>query len=167
MKLDTNALLKAGGIGAAAALVLTLAALLPFVGIVCCCLLYVAYAGVGVLYPFFAQKNGTAISAGPGALGGAIAAAIAGVVQGIVSGVATMITAGAGGFMASAAQLESMGIEVPPDVYNFYSSAASGVVVALTGLCIALVLSVILGAIGGAVYGGMRQSPAAPSAPAM
>ncbi len=158
MKLDTSALLKAGGIGAAAMLVLTLMSLIPIVGFVCCCLLYLGFAGVGVLYGVFAKQSGSPLGAGPGALGGAVSAAIAGLVQGIVSGVATLIMAGAGMMANYLSQVETMGYDIPPELYDFYASSAFGIIAALFSICWGVIIGAILGAVGGAIYGATQQS---------
>jgi hypothetical protein len=163
MKLDGNALLKSAGIGAAAMLVLTLLTQIPFVGIACCCLIWLGYAGVGALYGVFARQNGALISAGPVALGGALAAAIAGVVQGIISGIVTLIFTSADMMTQTLMQLQQQGIDIPPEMYDFYASGAMGPAAAVVGLCMAIVIGAVLGAIGGAIYGATQSGKGAPA----
>lgn len=163
MKLDTNALLKSAGIGAGAMLVLTLLAQIPFVGIACCCLIWLGYVGIGALYGVFARKNGALISAGPVALGGALAAAIAGVVQGIISGIVALVTTSAGMMTETLSQLQQQGIDIPPEMYQVYTSAAIGPAAAVMGICMAIVIGGIMGAIGGAIYGATQGGKAAPA----
>jgi hypothetical protein len=166
MSLDTNALLKAGGIGAAALLVLTLLAQIPAVGIVCCCLGYLAYAAIGVGYGFFAKKNSGMVNIGGFALGGAIAAAVAGIVQGIVSGVLSLILTTPAQMAQALEQLRSMGYDIPPEVEQAYTTAGAGVASILIGICCAFIIAAVLGAIGGAIYAAATQNQA-PTAPAV
>jgi hypothetical protein len=158
MKLDTNALLKAGGIGAAAMLVLSLLARVPIVGIVCCCLVYVGYAAIGVGYGYFAKQNGTPISAGPVALGGAIAAGIGGVLAGLVNGIGSYILFSTGGMISMLGQLQQAGLTIPPETYQMYQEPYMGPLVAVCGFCFAIVIGAVIGAIAGAIYGSTQQS---------
>lgn len=163
MGLNTNALLKAGGIGAAAMLVLTLLTFIPFVGVVCCCLLYLGYAGIGVLYGYFAKQNTSLTSAGSAALGGAVAAAIAGLVYGIVNGAAYLIMSASGMLTDYLRSIEELGFTVPPEVYQLYSGVGGGILVAAFSLCWGILIGAVLGAIGGAIYGATQQGSAAPA----
>lgn len=158
MSLDTNALLKAAGIGAAALLVLTLLAQIPLVGIVCCCLAYLAFAAIGAGYGFFVRKNGGVVTVGGGALGGAIAGAIAGVVQGLISGIASLILTTPAAMAQALDQLRSMGYDVPPEVAQFYTTAGAGVASIFIGICWGFIVAAILGAIGGAIYAATTQN---------
>jgi hypothetical protein len=164
MKLDTNALLKAGGIGAGAMLVLSLLARVPFVGIVCCCLVYLGYAAIGVGYGYFAKQNGTPISAGSVALGGAIAAGIGGVLAGLVNGIGSYILFSSGGMVAMLGQLQQAGLTIPPETYQMYQQPFMGPLIAVMGFCFAIVIGAVIGAIGGAIYGG-TQGNAGPAGP--
>jgi hypothetical protein len=137
-----------------------LLAQIPLVGIACCCVLYLGYAGVGVLYGVFAKKNGTPISAGPVALGGAIAAAIAGFVGGVVSGIFALLAVSAGAMADVLTQLEAQGFDVPPELAGLYAGTGMGVAGAVLGVCMTLIIGAILGAIGGAIYGGTQKSAA-------
>jgi hypothetical protein len=165
MKLDTTALWKSAAIAAGGGLVLALLKLIPLVGIVCCCLLWLGYAGAGVLYGVFA-KQGEGVDAGSGALGGAIAGAAAGLLAGIVGAISTLIV-GTAGAMSALYQLEDQGIDIPPEMYNMYSSGAVGPLGAVTSLCGSFIFAAILGAIGGVIYGATQkdkgETPAAPA----
>ncbi len=170
MNLNNRALTRAIGIGAGAIFVLSLIAQIPFVGLLCCCLIWLAYIGVGALYPYFAQRDGTPVTGGQAALGGAIAAAVAGLVQGIVSAVASLLFASADTVTQSLQQLEQSGLEVPPEMYDMYANglgAGVGIAAALVAICFSLVIGAILGAIGGAIYNGVRgnRAPVAPPPP--
>lgn len=158
MSLDTNALLKAGGIGAAALLVLTLLAQIPAVGIVCCCLAYLAYVAIGAGYGFFAVKNGRMVNVGAFALGGAISAAVAGIVQGIVGGILSLILTTPAQMAQALDQLRSMGYDIPPEVAQFYTTAGAGVASIFVGICCAFIIAAVLGAIGGAIYAAANQN---------
>ncbi len=163
MGLNTNALLKAGGIGAAAMFVLTLLTFIPFVGIVCCCLLYLGYAGIGVLYGYFARRNTAFINAGSAALGGAIAAAIGGLVYGIVNGAAYLVMSASGMLTDYLRSMEELGFDLPPEVYQLYSGVGGGILVAAISLCWGILIGAVLGAIGGAIYGATQQGSATPA----
>lgn len=166
MSLDSNALLKSAGIGAGAMFVLALLAQVPLVGLVCCCLIFLGYAGVGAGYGYFVKQNEGEINPGSFALGGAIAAAIAGIVQGVISGIAALII-GTGSTAASLAQLEAQGIDIPPEMYDLYAGAGAGAVGALTSICCAFIIAAVLGAIGGAIYGAVVKDKDVPEAPAV
>lgn len=170
--LDTNALLKAAGIGAGAALLLALAANVPFVGIACCCLVYIAYGGVGALYGYFAKQNGREINAGQFALGGALAALIASFGAGLVNSIVTLAF-GSSSVSQVLTLYEEMGIDVPPEIYDMYSNGGGmGFIVVglIFGLCLAAIVAAGLGAAGGAIYGavdkGDSPKPPAVSTPA-
>lgn len=170
MKLDNNALLKAAGIGAGAMVVLSLLGQIPIVGLVCCCLVWLGYAGIGVLYGVFAKQNGMQIEAGPIALGGALAAAIAGVAQGLISGIISLIFTSGDAMAQAFTQLEASGVDVPPEMMNLYTGASFGILVLFIGLCFSVVFGAALGAIGGAIYGAVQRDtlpPAPPIEPAM
>ncbi|MBN1122075.1 MAG: hypothetical protein JXJ17_13425 [Anaerolineae bacterium] len=167
MKLDTNALWKSAAIAAGGGLVLALLKLIPLAGIVCCCLLWLGYAGAGVLYGVFAKQGENGVDAGSGALGGAIAGAAAGLMAGIVGAISSLIM-GTAGMMSSLSQLQDQGIDVPPEMYDMYGSAAVGPMSAVMSLCGAFIFAAILGAIGGVIYGATQKDkgevpPAAPA----
>lgn len=166
MKLDNNALLKAAGIGAGAMVVLSLLSQIPIVGLACCCLVWLGYAGVGALYGYFARQNGMMIEAGPIALGGAIAAAIAGVAQGLVSGIISLIFTTGDAMAQALTQLEASGIDVPPEMASMYTGATFGIFALFMGLCFSIVIGAVLGAVGGAIYGATQRDTLPPPPPA-
>lgn len=167
MKLNNNALWKAAGIGAAAALVLSLLNQIPLIGLLFCCLLWVAYAVIGALYGVFEKQNTGITSAGSAALGGAIAAGIAGIVQGIVGAIASAITLSGDTMTQALAQLEAQGMDIPPEMYDIYANMGPGVGIlgGLIGLCFTLIIGAVLGAIGGAIYGATQKPSVPPAAP--
>ena len=156
--LNTSALMKAGGIGIGAIIVLNLLGLIPIVGIACCCLGWLAYVGVGALYGLFAKQDGTPVDTAQFAIGGAIAGAAMGLVGGIVNGITSAIFGGAA--MADAmAQLQGQGIDVPPELMG---GATVGIGAILLGVCFAFVFAAVLGAAGGAIYAATaKDKPAA------
>jgi hypothetical protein len=162
MNLDTQSLLKAGGIGAGVVVVLNLLGIIPLVGVVCCCLVIVAYAGIGAGYGYFTMQEGNAADAGQFAIGGAIAAAAASVVAGIVNAIVQLIlsTLGVGASTAAAlSQLE--GMDLPPEVASQLAGAAGFTIMgAIVGICIGFFIAAALGAIGGAIYGSTQKDKA-------
>lgn len=158
MNLDTNALLKAGGIGLGGGLVLGLASQAPLVGLICCCLIPIAWVGAGVLYGLFAKNNGSEINAGQFAIGGAIAGLAAGVGTGIVNAVASSLVLMTSDISDLMTIYADMGIELPPEMLNVYADgggtgyAILGVVMVLCGM---VFFAAAAGAIGGAAYGGI------------
>ncbi len=165
-RLDTNALLKAVGIGVGGILVLTLLSQIPLVGIACCCLVYLGYVGAGALYGLFAVRNGAAADAGSFALGGGITGAAAGLVGGIVSALVALIFTSAATITSSLQQLEQLGYDVPPEVYDLYSSGGGTGLMALggvLGVCIGMIIAAALGAIGGAIYAAMARNRGTPA----
>jgi hypothetical protein len=167
MKLDTSALWKSAAIAAGGGLVLALLKLIPIAGVVCCCLLWLGYAGAGVLYGVFAKQGENGVDAGSGALGGAIAGAAAGLMAGIVGSITTLII-GTSSATAALYQLEDQGVDVPPQMFDMYTSGAAGPLGAVMSLCGAFIFAAILGAIGGVIYGATQKdkggmTPAAPA----
>jgi len=160
--LDNNALVKSAGIGAGVILVLTLLQQIPLVGIACCCLALIGLGGVGALYGYFAKQNGAAADAGSFALGGAIAATVAGLVRGIIGAIVTAIF-GTAVLADTFAQLQSQGVDVPPELIGTGVGGGAMAVGVISGICLSIVIGAALGAIGGAIY----ASTAKDKAPAM
>ncbi len=156
MKLDTNALWKSAAIAAGGGLVLALLKLIPVAGIVCCCLLWLGYAGAGVLYGVFAKQGENGVDAGSGALGGAIAGAAAGLMAGVVGAIYSLIV-GTSSAVSALYQLDQQGIDVPPEMYDMYTSGAVGPLGAVMSLCGAFIFAAILGAIGGVIFGATQK----------
>jgi len=86
--------LKAGLIGAAIILVMTLLSQIPGVGCICCGLTWLVYAGIGVLAGFFLTPPR---AAGTGAGAGAIAGLVSGAAGGIVWIIVMAVTVALGG----------------------------------------------------------------------
>lgn len=151
--------LKAGLIGAAVLLVLTLLSQIPAVGCICCGVSLLAYAGVGVLAGFFLTPPRSAgIGAGAGAIAGVISGVVAGVVQALVLAVQTLI-AGPGEFASlldpeQMRQLSELGVD--PETFAAFTGTGG---VALGGaLCClsSLAIGAVLGAIGGAIFAAVK-----------
>lgn len=161
MNLNQGALLKAAGIGAGVAVVNSIAASLVslaalsspemaaigVIGLLCCCIAILVYAGAGAAYGYFTEQDGQPVDIGGFALGGAIASAIAGVVAGLIGGILNLVL-NVGGMMSMS---QFSGDEAA-------IAGAGGVIGLFIGLCFAIVIGGILGAIGGAVYGLIRQN---------
>ncbi|MFC2046281.1 hypothetical protein ACFLTC_02020, partial [Chloroflexota bacterium] len=80
--------LKAGLVGAAILVVLNLLGFIPIVGVVCCLLGLVAYAGIGALAAYWMPPER---QVGPAAGQGALAAVLAALIGGIVNTIAMLI----------------------------------------------------------------------------
>ena len=154
--------LKAGLIGAAVMLVMTLLSQIPGVGCVCCGLNLLVYAGIGALAGFFLIPPRTA---GTGAGAGAIAGLVSGVVSGVVSIIfmaIQMVRVGSEG-IASAIdpemmrQLTELGVDIDSEMLAMFSGAG-GVAIG-GGLCCltSLALGAGLGAIGGAIFAAVKS----------
>lgn len=109
-----------------------------------------------MLYGLFARQKAGTISGGPAALGGAISAAIGGVVRGIVTAIAALV-AGTTAATEALYQLQAQGFDIPPEVFQMYTTPGFGVAAAVIGLCGAIIFAAILGAIGGAIYGATQK----------
>lgn len=151
--------LKAGLIGAAIILVMTLLSQIPGVGCICCGLTFLVYAGIGVLAGFFLTPPRTA---GTGAGAGAIAGLVSGAAGGIVWIIVMAVTVAFGdtGDIMSAIdpqtmrQLLELGID--PEMFATFSgvggAALGGGMCCLTGLAI----GAGMGAIGGAIFAAIK-----------
>ncbi len=156
--------LKAGLIGAAVLLVLTLLNLIKLpevLACICCGAQVVAYLGAGVLAGLFLKPPRNA-GAGAGA------GAIAGVVSGLVAAVAQTVvmavqwgTVGSESILSSLdpatlQQLTQLGID-PQMLASF--SGAGGVALASAMCCAgSLAIGAALGAIGGAIFGAAKSN---------
>jgi hypothetical protein len=151
--------LKASLIGAAVLVVLSLLSLIPCAGLVTCCLMPVAYAGIGVLAAYWMPPVRLA---GPAAGQGALAAVLAALVGGIVNTVLLSVQAA----VVDSAQILS---QIPPETLRqleqagldpqmFEQFAGPGGALFGGSVCCGggLVLAAILGAIGGAVYASVQ-----------
>jgi hypothetical protein len=151
--------LKAGLIGGVVLTVLNLLGLIPCVGWLTCILGLVAYAGIGALAAHWMPPLRMA---GPAAGQGAVAAMVAALIGGVVNTIIILVEVAIGGSAQilsqippeTLRQLEQQGMD--PQILNTFV----GPVGALLGgsmCCLGgLVLAAVLGAIGGAVYAGIR-----------
>ena len=154
--------LKAGLIGAAVVLVLTLLAQIPLDFVCCGCtgIQWLAYAGIGVLAGVFLTPPR---NAGGGAGAGAIAGLISGVVSGLVWTVVLviqMLLAGTGDILTgldpqTIQQMEELGWD--PATFAWLSGGL-GIAFVSGGCCLAnLAAGAGLGAVGGAIFGAAKQ----------
>jgi len=148
---------KAGLIGAGAAVILSLLSLIPCVGCIALILGLLLYAGVGVLAAYWMPPPRTA---GAGAGAGAIAALITALVDGVVSMIITAIrfaiTGGAEVMSQlppeALQQLEQMDVEIPPAVFTIGGALGVSAICCVGGL----VLAAGLGAAGGAIMAASK-----------
>lgn len=161
--MDFQAILKAGGVGTAVLVVLSLLGFIPCVGCITFVLAFLVYAGIGILAAHWMTMPRNASS---GAINGAIATAAAALVAGfvglIIQGIYVSVT-GVDPFAAALA-------DVPPDqLMALYDAgidpamfAGMGVagVLGIGTLCCGLwaVIAAAFGAAGGAYWGSSHQS---------
>jgi hypothetical protein len=145
--------LKAGGIGAAVAVVLTLLGLIPVVGCCTFVLTLVLWVAVGVLAGYLGRSNPTQ-TAGDAAKAGAVAGAITALAGGLVQTVVSLIQLATGGTVQAMSQippeqlrqLREMGVD--PALLG----GAGGIAAVVGCCCIAAPLvAAALGAGGGAL----------------
>lgn len=147
---------KAGLVGGAIVVVLNLLGLIPCVGTVFCGLGILAYAGVGALAAYWMPPVRMAgQAAGQGALAAGLASVIGGIVNWIVVTIQFALTETATVIEAlppeSLQQLRDAGID--PAIL-----AGTGAGVAFGGICCGagLLIAVVLGAIGGAIFAAVK-----------
>lgn len=156
-----SASLKAGLIGAAVAVVLSVLGLIPCVGCVSSLLLLVVYAGVGVLAAKWMEG---ARDAGEAAGAGAVAGLIAGLGAGITGVASSAIRLAVGGGQAALArQLR----QLPPEILEMWRDmgfdprmmARPGWTIGSSVLCCGagLVLAAALGAVAGAITVALKK----------
>jgi hypothetical protein len=154
--------LKAGLIGAAAMLVLTLLGLIPLAMLkcVCCGADLLAYAGIGVLAGFFLTPPRTAgTGAGAGAIAGLISGAAAGLIN-IVVGAIRVATRGPVGSIPAIdpevlRQFREYGVD--PREFARFTQGWSGVGIGGSLCCLgSLAIGAALGAIGGAIFAAVK-----------
>ena len=157
-----NAGLKAGLIGAAILLVITLLNQIPvaFSGCVCCLAAWLAYVGVGALAGHFTPPPRTAgTGAGAGAIAGLISGAVRGLVFGIVMAIQTAVNGTADALSMldpeTLRQLNELGVD--PETFSVLTGVG-GVALAGVFCCMgALIAGAALGALGGALYSSFRS----------
>ncbi len=145
--------LKAGGIGAAVAVVLTLLGLIPVVGYCTVILTLVLWVGVGVLAGYFGSRTNPMQTVGQAAQAGAVAGVVTALAGGVVQTVLSAIQMATGGAVQALSQL-------PPEQLRALEEAGidptvlGGVgVAAIVGCCclVGPLLAAGLGALGGAL----------------
>jgi hypothetical protein len=146
--------LKAGGIGAAVAVVLTLLGLIPLVGCCTFILTLVLWIGVGVLAGYLGSKTNPMQTAGEAAQSGAIAGVLTGLAGGLVTTIVSAIRLASGGTAQVLSQIPSEQLEqlrqvgIDPAIFG-----GVGGVAAIVGCCciVGPLLAAALGAGGGAL----------------
>ncbi|MDT8304629.1 MAG: hypothetical protein RRC07_01735 [Anaerolineae bacterium] len=143
MTFNMNSVIKAGGIGAAIALLLALLGAIPLLNCLLMPLLCLAWFALpvttGMLYGYFTPGKETL---GESALGGALSGGFAGFVYAVINGV---VGAATGGVAAAFQQLE--GIEgMPMEATSF------GLGSLLVAVCISVFAGLLFGAIGGVLW---------------
>lgn len=163
----SNPSVKAGLIGAGAAIVLSLLSLIPCVGCISTILGLVLYIGVGVLAAYWMEPPR---KAGPAAKQGAIAGLITALVGGFTNIIVSTIRFSVAGGQAAVMrqlrqlppealrQLEELGIQ--PGAF-----ASLGSVIGLQAVCctLGLLLAAALGAAGGAIMASIQSGSEAPT----
>jgi hypothetical protein len=158
--MDTQAILKAGGVGAGVLLVLNLLGLIPCVGCITLILSLLAYVGVGVLAALWMKPPRDGAS---GAKNGAVAALAAGLISGLVN----MVLAGIQFSISGTSQMTEVINNLPPDqaaalAEAGISPAALGVGAVLglsAGCCLlGILIAAGLGAAGGYFWGNSHPS---------
>ena len=161
--------LKAGLIGAAVLVVLSLLSLIPIPALncICCGVDFLVYIGIGVLGGYFLTPPRTA---GTGAGAGAVAGVVSGLISGVVGTIIAVIQAAVGGAtsMLDPGVLDmfgEFGAEIDPEMLEFFTDPAMGAGAGIGAgaiggsiCCLAgLVVGAGLGAIGGAIIGAAKS----------
>jgi len=150
--------LKAGLIGAAIMVVLSLLSMVPFLGCLTLPLQFLAYLGVGGLAAAYMLPHR---ETGPAAGQGALAGLVAGLVSGLVGLILTPVSLATQG--GAAAIINQM----PPDMLRQFEQAGvdpsllfnTGTITGMTALCClpaGLMVGAILGALGGLLYASIK-----------
>lgn len=160
--------LKAGGIGAAVAVLLTLLGLIPFVG--CCTLIltFVLWIGVGVLAGYFGSKTNPMQTAGEAAQAGAVAGVITALAGGLVQTVIGAIQIALGGTAQALSQIPPEQLKQLRDVGvdPTLLSGAGGIGAIVVCCClIGPLLAAALGAGGGALAPSFFKRTPPPAQP--
>ena len=161
--MDMQAILKAGGVGAAILIVFDLLGLIPCVGCITFVLSLVVYVGIGVLAAYWMIQPRTA---GSGATNGAIATAAAALIAGVVGLVINGIYFAATG----SSEIAQAFADLPPEQLQMMSEAGidptmfTGLgmagVFGIGAVCCGLwaIIAAGLGAAGGAFWGNSHPS---------
>lgn len=152
--------LKAGLIGGAALIVLDLLGLIPCVGLVTCILGLLAYACIGALAAYWMPPVRMADrAAGQGALAAILAALISGIVNTILILIQTAVMGSARILSQippqTLRQLQDAGVD--PQMLKMFTGPR-GALLGGSICCVGgLILAAILGAIGGAIFAGIKS----------
>jgi hypothetical protein len=146
MNFNMNSVVKAGGLAAAAGLVLALLSAIPFINCLVLPLLCVAWFALpiaaGMAYGYFTPGKETT---GQSALGGALAGGFGGLAYSLVNGIFGAVT---GRTTAALDQLQGIegleGVAVDPTGFS-----VGGL---LLGICISVFAGLLFGAIGGVLW---------------
>ena len=153
--------LKAGGIGAGVMVVLALLGLIPipFLGCLCCLVVFAAWIGAGVLAANYMPAPRTS---GGAAGAGALAGVLSGLGYGVVTAIAAVVRAAMGGGAAASSfltpdmlqQLQQAGVDPQTfsQVTTFMASAGGAAIVGSLCCIGALALGAVGGAIGAAIF---------------
>ncbi len=150
--------LKAGLIGGAILVVISLLSLIPVLGCVSLPLVLIGYLVVGALAAhYMSPRRETGRAAGQGALAGLIASLISGIVQTVLTPLGFSMSGGAEMLVAqlpaeTLQQLQQAGID--PNV--LFSGATMAGVSLLCCLPVSLLIGAGLGALGGVIYAAAK-----------
>jgi hypothetical protein len=149
--------LKAGLIGGAIVAVLQLVGLIPCVGCITWLLGWAIYVGAGVLAAFWLPApRSTGDGAGAGAIAGAITGVIGGIFGMIASGIQFAFTDSA----AILSQIPQESLDALRDVGMDPAMFTSiGFTLGVSAFCclVGMVIAVVLGAIGGAIFAAVQS----------
>lgn len=158
--MDTQAILKAGGVGAGVLIVLNLLGLIPCVGCITLILTLLAYVGVGVLASLWTTPPRDGAS---GAKNGAVAALVAALIAGLINMVIQGIYFG----ITGASQMTQALADLPPEQLEALRQAGidpsalgvGAIIVASAGCCLlGILIAAGLGAAGGYFWGNSHPN---------
>jgi hypothetical protein len=138
---------------------------IPFLGCLCCLVVFAAWIGAGVLAANYTPAPRTSgVAAGAGALAGVLS----GLGYGVVTAIAAVVRAAMGGGAAASSfltpdmlqQLQQAGVDPQTfsQVTTFMASAGGAAIVGSLCCIGALVLGAVLGAVGGAIGAAIFKS---------
>jgi hypothetical protein len=148
--------LKAGAIGAAVSVVLTLLGLIPIIGCCTAILTLLLWIGVGVLAGYFGKSNPMQ-TGGEAAKAGAVAGAITALGGGLVSTIIAIIRVAMGQTAQALSQVPPEQLRqlreagVDPALLGMFSSAGGIIGIASCCCLVGILLAAALGAGGGAL----------------
>ena len=182
--INTGALLRAGGIGLAAAFLLqvinavvsvisssassnisssnagTMATVFSGLAMCICCLTALFFGGIGAAYSWFAAKSDSALDAGPMALGGAIAAYVDAILMGVCGVGVNYLT----NIFNLASQTGNPAFGIALGGTLGLGGAGIGLIFAV---CVYPIIFAVLGAAGAAIYATVVSNRSKPQPAAM